>query len=126
MLGRKYVPRQSQRLSSFFRKKGQPPPSSQTTIGKLESVQDAVLALTPNGERQKYLRTLCVTLSSTLIQARWSLEQRGGHSIPLPFLALLIFWLSIVFPSFGLFAPANRTALVTLFLCSLAVPVGSF
>jgi hypothetical protein len=36
-------------------------------------------------------------------------------------LILLIFWLSIVFASFGLFAPANHTALVALFLCSLAV-----
>ena len=112
------------KTQQLFPEKGQPPPSSQTTIEKLESVQDALLALTPNGERQKYLRTLCVTLSSTLIQARWSLEQRSGHSIPLPFLVLLIFWLSIVFASFGLFAPANRTALVTLFLCSVAVSGG--
>jgi hypothetical protein len=90
----------------------------------LESVQDALLALTPKGERQTYLRTLCVTLSSTLILARWSLEQRRGHSIPGPFLVLLIFWLAIVFASFGLFAPANRTALVTLFLCAVAVSGG--
>jgi len=112
------------KTQQLFPEKGQPSPSSQTTIEKLESVQDAVLALNPSGERQKYLRTLCVTLSSTLIQARWSLEQRRGHSIPVPFLILLIFWLSIVFASFGLFAPANRTALVTLFLCSVAVAGG--
>jgi hypothetical protein len=108
----------------LFPEKGQPSPSSETAIVLLEKVQDAVLALTPNDERQKYLRTLCVNLSSTLIQARWSLEQRSGHSIPVPFLVLLIFWLSIVFASFGLFAPSNRTALVTLFLCSVAVSGG--
>jgi len=112
------------KTQQLFPDKAQPSPSSETTIAMLESVQDAVLALTPNDERQKYLRTLCVTLSSTLIQARWSLEQRRGHSIPVPFLVLLIFWLSIVFASFGLFAPANRTALVTLFLCAVAVSGG--
>jgi hypothetical protein len=89
----------------------------------LENVQDAVLDLTPQNERQKYLRTLCVTLTSTMIQARWGLEQTG-HDIPVPFLVLLIFWLAIVFASFGLFAPGNPTALVALLLCSLAVAGG--
>ena len=112
------------KTQQLFPEKGQTPPSNETTIVMLESVQDAVLALTPKSERQTYLRTLCVTLSSTLIQARWSLEQRRGHSIPGPFLILLIFWLAIVFASFGLFAPANPTALVTLFLCSVAVSGG--
>ena len=118
---RKWAIAKSQQL---FPEKGQPSPSSETAIVLLEKVQDAVLALTPKDERQKYLRTLCVTLSSTLIQARWSLEQRRGYSIPVPFLVLLVFWLSIVFASFGLFAPANPTALITLFLCSLAVSGG--
>jgi uncharacterized membrane protein len=108
----------------LFSIEGQARPSSQTTIVMLESVQDAVLALTPKDEKQKYLRTLCVNLSSTLIQARWSLETRERHSIPVPFLALLIFWLAIVFASFGLFAPANPTTVVVLFLCSLAVSGG--
>ena len=47
-----------------------------------------------------------------------------GNSIPVPFLVLLIFWLAIVFASFGLFAPANPTTLVFLLLCSLAVSGG--
>ena len=112
------------KTQQLFPEKGQTPPSSQATIVMLESVQDAVLGLTPKDERQKYLSTLSITLSSTLIQARWSLEQRRGHSIPGPFLVLLIFWLAIVFASFGLFAPGNRTALVTLFLCAVAVSGG--
>jgi ABC-type amino acid transport system permease subunit len=101
-------------------------PSIKSGIEKLESVQDALLALNPGNERQKYLRTLCVTLSSTLIYERWSLEQREGYSIPVPFLVLLIFWLAIVFASFGLFAPANPTAIVVLLLCSLAVAGGIY
>src|SRR3954470_2845941 len=104
--------------------KGQAPPSPQKGIETLESVQDALLALTPSDERQKYLHTLCLTLSSNLIYERWSLEQHAGHSIPLPFLILLIFWLAIVFASFGLFAPANPTAMIALLLCSIAVAGG--
>lgn len=112
------------KTQQLFPKEGQSRPSSQTSIVMLESVQDAVLALTPGDEKQKYLRTLCVNLSSTLIQARWSLETRAGHSIPVPFLVLLVFWLAIVFASFGVFAPANPTTIAFLFLCSLAVSGG--
>lgn len=108
----------------LFPIEGQERPSSQTAIVMLESVQDALLALTPKGEKQNYLRTLCLNLSSSLIQARWALETRTGHSIPVPFLILLIFWLATVFASFGLFAPANPTTIVALLLCSLAVSGG--
>jgi len=34
---------------------------------------------------------------------------------------VLVFWLAIVFASFGLFAPPNATVIATLLLCALAV-----
>ena len=108
----------------LFPTKGEPSPSSRTTIVILESVQDAIIALTPHNEKQTYLRTLSLSLSSTLIQTRWSLETRNHQSTPLPFLVLLIFWLAIVFASFGLFAPANPTTVTILLLCSIAVSGG--
>jgi hypothetical protein len=37
------------------------------------------------------------------------------------FVALLVFWLALLFASFGLFAPRNLTSAVTLTLCALAV-----
>jgi hypothetical protein len=114
----------TEKNKQLFPEKGQPRPSSRSTIVRLEIVQDALLQLNPQDERQKYLRTLCLTLSSDLIQARWALETRSGHSIPVPFLVLLIFWLAIVFASFGLFAPANPTTIVVLFLCAIAVSGG--
>jgi len=111
------------KLQQLFPEKGKPPLPSETTIKLLETMQMDLLALTPKDNEQEYLRTLCVTLSSNMIQERWALEQTG-HSIPIPFLVLLIFWLAIVFASFGLFAPANPTAMVALLLCSLAVAGG--
>jgi hypothetical protein len=112
------------KIQQLFPEKGKSPPSGETAIQMLESVQDALFVLTPSDERQKYLRTLCETLSSNLIYARWELEQRTGHSIPVPFLVLLIFWLTIVFASFGVFAPENPTTIVVLLLCAMAVAGG--
>lgn len=114
------------KLEQLSPEKGKSPPSPKKGIETLESVQDSLLRLTPSDERQKYLRTLCLTLSSTLIYERWSLEERVGHSIPIPFLVLLIFWLTLVFASFGLFAPTNATTIVALFLCSVAVSGGIY
>ena len=110
----------------LFTVKGQSVPSSEQTIVMLEAVQDALLDLNAQGEHQTYLRTLCLRLSSTMIEARWSLETRTAHSIPVPFLVLLIFWLSIVFASFGLFAPTNSVTIAALLLCSIAVAGGIY
>ena len=114
------------KTQQLFPERSQPPPSSEATVVMLETVQDRILDLKPANERQTYLRTLCLTLTSEIIQARWALETRTGHSIPVPFLVLLIFWLAIVFASFGLFAPPNATTIVVLLLCAIAVSGGIF
>src|SRR3954465_13667825 len=64
------------KTQQLFPEKGKPRPSGDATIEMLEDVQDALLNLTPKDGRQKYLQSLCLTLSSTMIQARWKLEQR--------------------------------------------------
>jgi len=48
------------------------------------------------------------------------LEENGG-SIPMPFLVVLVFWLTLIFASFGLFAPPNSTVIGVLFACALSV-----
>jgi TRAP-type C4-dicarboxylate transport system permease large subunit len=47
-------------------------------------------------------------------------EQRGS-SVSLPLLIVLILWLSIIFISFGLFAPRNATVVASLFAAALSV-----
>jgi hypothetical protein len=41
-----------------------------------------------------------------------------GIAVPL---LVVVFWLCLLFLSFGLFAPRNATAILALFLCALAV-----
>jgi hypothetical protein len=41
--------------------------------------------------------------------------------VPRPFLLILLFWLTLTFASFGLFAPWNATVLTVLFVCALSV-----
>ena len=44
-----------------------------------------------------------------------------GSTVPVPFLVVVVFWLTIVFGTFGLFAPRNATVVAVLFLCALSV-----
>jgi len=49
-----------------------------------------------------------------------------SSSIPVYFLVILVFWLTITFASFGLFAPANATVITVLFVCALSVASAIF
>ena len=48
-------------------------------------------------------------------------EQETSSSISVPFLVVVVFWLTIIFVSFGLFAPPNVMVITTLLLCALSV-----
>jgi hypothetical protein len=59
-------------------------------------------------------------LAESLLQGRWLLISSGA-SVPLPFLLILLFWLTFTFGSFGLFAPWNPIVVTVLFVCALSV-----
>jgi hypothetical protein len=67
-----------------------------------------------------------VNLAEAVLQTRWLASTSGGTSVPLPFLVILVFWLTITFASFGLFAPRNLTVLTVLFVCALSVASAVF
>jgi len=62
-----------------------------------------------------------LTLAGKIGDIRWLLAQQLGEGTPKAFVALLIFWLTLLFASFGLFAPQNLTSAVILTLAALAV-----
>jgi hypothetical protein len=88
-----------------------------------ERLAGAIRDLTPRDDSQRSLQSRAAQLGEEILQARWLAFAGVGTSVPLPFLAILLFWLTITFASFGLFAPRNGTVLVVLFVC--AVSVGS-
>jgi hypothetical protein len=112
------------KMQELFPAAGEPSQTNEATVGMLETTQDAILSLAPTDETHRWLRSQALTLSDGLLQARWLLAQQPSSGIPLPFLILLIFWLTIVFASFGVFAPRNATAVAVLCLCSMAVSGG--
>jgi hypothetical protein len=97
-----------------------------TAASGVEGLADAIRGLTPRDDSQRSLQSRALDLAEGLLQARWLVFAGGGTSVPLPFLLVLLFWLTITFTSFGLFAPRNATVLVVLFVCSLSVASAVF
>jgi hypothetical protein len=86
-----------------------------------QNFYDSIEELSAQNEPQRSLKGQVEKMSIDLAQTRWLLFEQGGSSIPMPFLVLLVFWVTIIFLSFGLFAPPNATVIATLFLCALSV-----
>lgn len=93
----------------------------EATAAMLEALQDRVLALAPADEARRWLQAQTLQLTGTMSQKRWLLVQQGVSTIPFAFMALMVFWLSVIFASYGLFAPRNMTAVAALVFCVVAV-----
>ena len=83
---------------------------------------DKVQALKPQDDAQRALKAQALGLVLDLGRTRWLMfEQETSSSISVPFLVVVVFWLTIIFVSFGLFAPPNATVITTLLLSALSV-----
>lgn len=87
----------------------------------LEDVQDRLRALVPRDDAQRWLQARALEISGDLARTHWLLDVQTGRSIRTPFLVVLVSWLTIIFTSFGLFAPRNATAIAALVVCSLSI-----
>jgi hypothetical protein len=86
-----------------------------------EHLLDNILELVPQNDAQRALQAQALRISTDIGQTRWLMVQQRGNPIPMPFLVLLVFWVTVLFVSFGLFAPPNATVITTLFICALSV-----
>jgi len=55
------------------------------------------------------------------MKVRWMVVVECSRTIPLPFIVILLLWLTLTFTSFGLFSPKNPTVLAVLLMCSLSI-----
>lgn len=108
-------------LDQMWPPDGAPPRQRNPRAMGGEAFYDTIEALSPQGEAQRLVRAEALKIATDIGRTRWLLFEQAGGSIPLPFLALLVFWIAVIFVSFGLFAPRNTTVIVTLFVCAVSV-----
>ena len=91
------------------------------TTAQAHSFINKIQDLTPNSEMQRSLRTHIIEVARTLAQSRLALFIQSHDSIPIPFLIILVFWLTIIFASFGLFVRPVPVVFVTFAVGALSV-----
>jgi hypothetical protein len=79
-----------------------------------------IAALSPTTEGQRAIQSQAVELANTILQTRLILHEQSSTRMPLPFLVVLVFWLSILFASFCLFSPLNPTAFAAVTVIALS------
>jgi hypothetical protein len=86
-----------------------------------EIVLDRIEDLTPTTDTQRTIKQAALGQAISIAQVRWLMFEQAGSGVSWPLLILLIFWFTITFTGFGLFAPSNATVSVALLLAALAV-----
>lgn len=92
----------------------------------MELVQDKLRELSPQADDQRQTLARAQQIMGDLSQTRWLLIEQEQNPLPLPLLVILIFWLALLFVSFGLFSPPNSTAITVLFVGACALSAAIF
>lgn len=91
-----------------------------------EMIVGQMLSLTPQSDSQTWYKARALDLGTQMLQARWIVFGDTQITVPSLFLVVVISWLTVLFGSFGLFAPRNGTVFAALLICILSVSASFF
>jgi hypothetical protein len=110
-------------------------PEDGTSPGKLDTpvvafathtIETSILQFAPRNEMQRWLQSEALRIGGDLTETRWLVLAQARSAIPAPFLVVVVFWLTVLFASFGLFAPRNGTVVAVLLVCAFSVGAAMF
>ena len=117
----------SERISQIWPEEGGAVSLSALSGGPgINLVQRDLFALSPQTERQRWLRSNALEITNTIAESRWTTVEQIGSRFPWAFFIVVVFWLAVVFASFGLFAPRNASVIAALFVAALALAAPIF
>jgi len=96
-------------------------PTSAPTSPVAEELFLKIHQLPTTNDTQRQFAAQAQSILGEMGRTHMLLFQQKASSISLPLLVVVTFWLSIMFLSFGLFAPRNGTVFFTLLLCAISV-----
>ena len=87
----------------------------------LHQAETEIRHLQPQDAGAEKVQAACLTRIAALLDQRWSLISEAHSSITPAFFVMMLFWLSIVFLSFGMTAPPNAVAATSIIMVALSV-----
>lgn len=97
-----------------------------STSATAENLFEKTQALSPKDDRQRLIQSQALNLELAIGQTRWLMFAQGVTQVPKSLVVILIFWLTIIFIGWGIFAPRNATVVVTWLVCALSVSSAIF
>lgn len=97
-----------------------------SAISTGHALYSSIHKLTPQNDEQRAIKGQALDTVTDLGKTRWLLFAQADTSIPTPLLIMVVVWLAIIFLSFGLFAPTNKTVVVTMIIVALLVSSALF
>jgi len=82
---------------------------------------EQLLNLSPKTDVERMLQSRAIQESENITQSRLLMFEQLGGSISWPFLTVLVFWISMLFLGFGLFARFHATVTLALLVGALSV-----
>jgi len=86
-----------------------------------EPVLEEIQALSPKDDKQRSLEAQALNIALDIGRIRWLMYEQSNASFSRAFLVVMVFWLIVVFISFGIFAPRNAIAIGSLCAAALAI-----
>jgi hypothetical protein len=94
-----------------------------TTAEKLaEKIRD----LKPQNEAQRAMQGQALQLVQEMVLSRWIQIEQGQTSLPRAFLVIVLFWLTMLYTTFGMLAPRNATVITVMLVGALALATAMF
>jgi hypothetical protein len=116
------------RLDATWPRNGRQPVQLETpeTLHAVDDIVQGILRLVPRDDTQRRLAARAMELGESMLKTRWVAAAGSGHAVPVAFVVVLMFWLTVSFMSYALFAPRNATVIAALLLCAVCVGCALF
>ena len=88
---------------------------------RVKYVFEMTQELSPHNDSQRFLLSQALSSLAKVGQTRLLMVAQTTSSLPMPLLTVLVFWLTLLFMSFGLFVRPNVVVVVSLFASALAI-----
>jgi hypothetical protein len=88
---------------------------------QIEAVQSKLRALDPQDQVHRLIQTLALEVGGNLAEGHWLQVESADEGLPWGFMIVLVYWVALLFGTFGLHAPANPTVITIIIVCALSV-----
>ena len=106
-------------LDQMWSKDGASPAAPIAAGGEI--LYEKIQGLSPKNDTQRLLQGQALSIAVDIGKMRYLMYAQQATSVSMPLLVVLVLWLTVIFISFGLFAPFNATVVSSLFVSALSV-----